>query len=69
MPAPVKSVYGSTVLILGLGDIGGSMPAKVKALGAYTIWGAPHQGQKPDYLDELYQMDGLEELLPRADVR
>lgn len=25
---PVKSVYGSTVLILGLGDIGGSRPAR-----------------------------------------
>ena len=65
---PVKSVYGSTVLILGLGDIGGEYARKVKALGGCTIGVRRTKAQKPDYLDELYQMDSLEELLPRADV-
>lgn len=65
---PVKSVYGSTVLILGLGDIGGEYARKVKALGGYTIGVRRTKAQKPDYLDELHQMDSLDSLLPRADV-
>lgn len=65
---PVRSVYGSTVLILGLGDIGGEFARKVKALGGYTIGIRRTKAQKPDFLDELYQMDALDSLLPRADV-
>ena len=65
---PVRSVCGSTVLILGLGDIGGEFARRVKALGGYTI-GVRRKGlDKPDYLDELYLTDALDGLLPRADV-
>lgn len=65
---PVRSVYGSTVLILGLGDIGGEFARRIKALGGYTI-GVRRSGRnKPEYLDELYQIDSLDFLLPRADV-
>ncbi|HHV60652.1 MAG TPA: D-2-hydroxyacid dehydrogenase [Clostridiaceae bacterium] len=65
---PVKSIYGSTVLILGAGDIGGEFARRVKALGAYTIGIRRKDTNKPEYLDELYLMDKLEELLPRADI-
>jgi len=64
----VKSVYNSTALIVGLGDIGGEFAKKLKALGAYTIGIKRTDSSKPDYLDELYVMDKLEELLPRADI-
>ena len=64
----VKSIYNSTVLILGTGDIGGEFAKRMKLLGAYTIGIKKTDKNKPYYLDELYTMDKLEELLPRADV-
>lgn len=64
----VKSIYGSTVLVVGVGDIGGEFAKRVKALGAYTIGVRRTDTNKPDYLDELHFMDDLSNLLPRADV-
>lgn len=64
----VKSIYGSTVLIVGLGDIGGEFGKKIKALGGYTIGIRRSDTNKPDYLDELYLLDKLDEVLPKADV-
>jgi len=37
MFGPLYSVEGSTILVLGMGDIGGDYARKVKALGASTI--------------------------------
>jgi phosphoglycerate dehydrogenase-like enzyme len=64
----VKSIYNSTALILGVGDIGSEFAKRVKALGAYTIGVKRRNSEKPDYLDELYTMEDLNELLPRADI-
>ncbi|MDU4890406.1 MAG: D-2-hydroxyacid dehydrogenase [Clostridium sp.] len=64
----VKSIYGSTALIIGLGDIGGEFAKRFKALGGYTIGVRRTDANKPDYLDELYLMDKIDELLPKADV-
>lgn len=65
---PVKTIYGSTALVIGLGDIGGDFAARIKALGGYTI-GVKRVGvNKPDYLDELCHMDKLDEMIPRADI-
>jgi phosphoglycerate dehydrogenase-like enzyme len=64
----VKSIYGSTALVVGLGDIGGEFARRLKVLGAYTIGIRRRDAEKPDYLDELYFMDQFEELLPRADI-
>lgn len=50
----IISVEGSTILILGLGDIGGDYARKVKALGAYTIGVRRTCKEKPEYLDEQY---------------
>lgn len=64
----VRSIYGSTALVVGLGDIGGEYASRLKALGAYTIGVKRRAAQKPAYIDELYQTDKLESLLPRADI-
>ncbi len=63
----VTSIYGSVTLAVGLGDIGGEYAARMKALGSYTIGVKRTQGRKPDYLDELYTTEQLDDLLPRAD--
>lgn len=64
---PVTSVYGSTTLAVGLGDIGGEYAKRMKALGSHTIGVRRTLGEKPDYLDELYTTESLDQLLPRAD--
>lgn len=64
----VRSVEGSVILTLGLGNIGGDFCRKVKALGAYTLGVRRRMGPLPDYLDELHPLSSLDALLPRADV-
>lgn len=64
----VKSIYGSTALIVGLGDIGSEFARRLKLLGAYTIGVRRTSQSKPDWLDELYTLDQLGELLSRADI-
>lgn len=65
----VTSIFGSTVLVVGLGDIGGKFAQKVKALGAAKVIGVKRRiGLKPDYLDELITLDEMDKYLPEADI-
>lgn len=64
----VGVVEGSVVLVIGLGDIGSSFARKMKGLGCTVIGVKRRPGEKPEWVDELYSMDMLERLLPRADV-
>lgn len=64
----VTSIYGSTCLVVGLGDIGSEVAMRMKALGSYVIGIRRTKAEKPSYVDELYQMDKLEECLSRADI-
>ena len=67
-PGEMKYISNSTVLVVGLGDIGGEFAKMVKALGAYTIGVRRSNLDKPDYVDELYLMPDLEAQLSRVDV-
>jgi phosphoglycerate dehydrogenase-like enzyme len=64
----VYSVHGSTVVIIGLGNLGGEFGKLAKALGATVIGVKRTAADKPDYVDELYTAEDLDKLLPRADV-
>ena len=64
----VKTIENSVVLSVGLGDIGGEFSKRMKALGAYTIGIRRKDTNKPNYIDELYLMEDLDKILPRADV-
>lgn len=64
----VKTIYNSKILIIGLGDIGEEFAKRAKAFGAYTIGVRRKNTEKPDFIDELYLMDKIDELLPKADV-
>ncbi|MPM19611.1 Glyoxylate/hydroxypyruvate reductase A [bioreactor metagenome] len=64
----VKKIEGSTVLVVGLGDIGGDFARRMKALGAYVIGVRRANLEKPPYVDELHLFDELDGLLPRADA-
>ena len=64
----VKAVYGSTVLVLGIGDIGGEFAARCKALGAKVIGVRRSPRPCPEYADEVHLLEDLDSLLPQADV-
>lgn len=64
----VQSIWNSTVLVIGLGDIGSEFAKRVKAFDAKVI-GVRRAGlDKPDFVDELYLSDKIDELLPLADT-
>lgn len=64
----VNSIADSVTLVVGLGDIGGQFAQKMHALGSHVIGIRKNKAQKPDYLEELHQLDALDSLLGRADI-
>lgn len=64
----VSSLEGASVVVLGLGDIGGEFARKCKALGAYVIGVRRTDAVKPDFVDELVLTNALDSVLPRAEV-
>lgn len=64
----VSSLTDATVLVVGLGDIGRHFAGIMKALGAYVVGVKRRKSDKPDCVDELYTMEELDNVLPRADV-
>jgi phosphoglycerate dehydrogenase-like enzyme len=64
----VRSIKGSTVLVVGLGNIGGEYAKIIKALGAYVIGVRRAVKDKPDFADELVLREDIDKVLPRADI-
>ena len=64
-----KSIYGSTICILGLGDIGREYAMRVKAMGAAKVVGVVRTiKEKPSFVDELYTTADVEKAVKGADV-
>ena len=64
----VLSIYGSKTLVVGLGDIGGEFVKKMYALGSRVYGIKRHKTETPSYIEEMYQMEELEEILPKFDI-
>lgn len=64
----VKSIKDLQVVILGLGNIGKYLAKMCKDLGMYVIGIKRDLSNKPEYVDELYNLDKLDEILPRVDA-
>ena len=64
----VTSIWGTTTLVVGLGDIGSEFAKKMNALGSRVLGIRKHYAVKPDFVEEVYPMEDLEELLPQADI-
>lgn len=65
---PVEQVEGSTVVVVGLGDLGQAFAAKMKALGCHVIGVRRTRRPMPECVDEVYTIETLDDLLPRADT-
>ncbi|MBR0373110.1 MAG: D-2-hydroxyacid dehydrogenase [Mogibacterium sp.] len=65
----VWSILGSHVTIIGTGNIGQTIAARMRAFGAERIAGVNYQGKNPDRLfDEIYTFDRVDEALPGTDI-
>lgn len=63
-----RSVAGSRVLILGLGDIGMNFAKLLEPFNCHITGVRRTRGDCPDCVHEVRTMDELDELLPEADV-
>lgn len=64
----VKSIYGSNILVLGLGDIGKEFSKRAYAMSAHITGIKRNVKDKPEYIDKLCTMDSLYEELEKADI-
>ncbi|PNV61420.1 D-2-hydroxyacid dehydrogenase [Clostridium sp. chh4-2] len=62
-----KDLFRSTLCIVGLGDVGRTLAVKARNLGMKVIGVKRTMIEKPEYLDELYTSEQLNEVIPRAD--
>ena len=65
----VKTISGSTALIVGLGNLGCNVAERLKALGCKRIIGVRRSiHDKPEYVDELVDYTRIDEVIPEADI-
>lgn len=65
---PQFGLSGLTMGIIGLGNIGRAIARRAYAFDMQVIAVDIHDVPKPDYVAELYGLDGLPELLKRSDT-
>lgn len=66
---PMRSIYGSSITVLGTGDIGSSFARRAKALGAACIRGVSRSGRRVDEAyDEMYPWTELDRVLPQTEI-
>ena len=62
-----KELYKSTVVIVGLGDIGLELAKRLKGFGCKVIGIKRTLSELPANVDELYTIDKIDEILPLGD--
>jgi phosphoglycerate dehydrogenase-like enzyme len=60
-------IQDSTVMVIGLGDIGTEVARKAKGLGAHVIAVKRSLADRPAFVDELCLTDDLDKILPVSD--
>jgi phosphoglycerate dehydrogenase-like enzyme len=64
--APLKLIYGNTMLIVGAGAIGGAVAQAARSF-SLAVWGISRSGELKGPFDRMLKLDGLEDALPNAD--
>lgn len=62
-----SDLFDKTVAVIGLGGIGTDVAKKCKAFEMHVIGVRRNLGNKPDFVDELYSLDQIDEVLAKAD--
>ena len=63
----MKTLLDATVLVVGAGNIGSTFAKMCKGLGSHTI-GVKRSATPVEGFDEVFPLEKLDELLPKADV-
>lgn len=64
-----RSIYKSTITILGTGDLGGNIAKRAKAMGAFIRGVRKNIAKgKPEYFDEIYSAEDIDSAISGADV-
>lgn len=66
--ARIAEIADSTVLVVGLGEIGDHLAAMLKALGAHVIGVRRHPEAGPGAADHVVGFEAIATVLPQADV-
>ena len=64
----IGSLYGSTIVIAGTGDIGSKFAQRLRAFCPAKIIGINRTGRAVEGFDEVYPMTEIEAILPQADL-
>ena len=64
----VTSIFGTEVLVVGAGDIGGEFAKRMNALGANVTGIRRHKVSPPPYLKYSGTLQELDQLLPKMDI-
>ena len=64
----IKSIYGSTATVIGLGDIGSNYAKRLKAMGAYVKAVKANTNVKPDFVDEVFSPSEIDEAIKNSDI-
>ena len=66
---PMRSIIGSTITVVGTGDIGTEFARRAKAMGAAAVRGVRRTKKAADpAFDEIHTNDELDALLPDTDI-
>lgn len=63
-----RNLDGKRVLIFGTGDIGTNIAKRLKSFGTVNIGVKRVVDRQLEYFDDLYTLDNIDELLPKADI-
>ena len=64
----IGSIYDSTIVICGTGDIGSNFARRLRAFCPAKIIGVNRSGRCPADFDEVVKIEEIESVLPRADI-
>jgi phosphoglycerate dehydrogenase-like enzyme len=67
VPPEFGTLSGTTMVLVGLGAVGGAIATRARALGVHVVAVRRHPRPDPAPADEQWGIDALLRLLPRAD--